>query len=451
MTDTPSIFGLIVASRAIQTNFVQTGENEFVIEIPDADSVNHLCVFLTGIQPFPDGFGGSIYVRLPNEQGLSDWHYLGFIANVKPSAMFKIAQLAHHKSNASDDIFSASANFAIGSVIVGVIVEPLDVIQQKVAAEGTATSNQSTMNRFAETMTTNLINYLGSKVVSLPNPMNPTITNEFIPAKAVNDWFTNRYINRLHRLISKMTVLSRIASLTGRSIVRSVSTKPPTMLFAMKTMKPSFGVSTLHTSSVLGQSSVHHELIGALENEIQAEKNLEKENLGGSVQPSIPGFNITVNQAEVRLTKTFQNEKILVVFNVNHSVDVEEDESDADSAPLPIALPPFNIEITKQNERLCFSMSLVETNESGQFDFRVDEFYVAPATKDGNEEVEDSVYSSSGRYIDPSLHEVLFVRYLEERGFTQDFCRQLSDLATYVEHNCYIGLLAKIKDFVAKN
>ncbi|KAI6213904.1 hypothetical protein M3Y94_00206500 [Aphelenchoides besseyi] len=219
----------------------------------------------------------------------------------------------------------------------------------------------------------------------------------------------------------------------------------------MKTVKPSSCVSALHTSSVLSQSSVHHELIGALENEIQAEKNLEKENLGGSVQPSIPGFNIAVNQAEVRLTKTFENEKILVVFNVNHSVDVEEDESDADSSPLPIALPPFNIEITKQNERLCFSMSLVETNESGQFDFRVDEFYVAPATTDGNEEVEDSVYSSSGRYIDPSLHEVLFVRYLEERGFTQDFCRQLSDLATYVEHNCYIGLLAKIKDFVAKN
>ncbi|KAI6213905.1 Protein OPI10-like protein [Aphelenchoides besseyi] len=191
MTETPSIFGLIVAGRAIQTNFVQTGENEFVVEIPDADSVNHLCVFLTGIQPFPDGLGGSIYVRLPNEQGLSDWHYLGFIANMKPSAMFKIAQLAHHKSNASDDIFSASADFAIGSVIVGVIVEPLDVIQQKVAAEGTATSNQATMNRFAETMTTNLINYLGSKVVSLPNPMNPAITSEFIPAKAVNDWFTS--------------------------------------------------------------------------------------------------------------------------------------------------------------------------------------------------------------------------------------------------------------------
>lgn len=28
-------------------------------EIPDADSINHVVVFLTGVQPFPNGTGGS--------------------------------------------------------------------------------------------------------------------------------------------------------------------------------------------------------------------------------------------------------------------------------------------------------------------------------------------------------------------------------------------------------
>ncbi|KAI6219040.1 Conserved regulator of innate immunity protein 3 [Aphelenchoides fujianensis] len=244
-----------------------------------------------------------------------------------------------------------------------------------------------------------------------------------------------------------MPAFSRIASTVGRSLLVAAARKP-TMTAALLAARPRFPTAAVRFAST--QSAVHSELLSALENEIQAEQTLEKENLGGSQQPTIPGFDIAVNQAEVRLSKSFGNEKILVVFNVNHSVDVEEDEGDAESAPLPLALPPFNIEITKQNERLCFSMSLVETNEAGQFDFRVEEFYVAPAAKSGAEDVADEVYSSSGRYIDPGLHEVLFVRYLEERGFTQDFCRQLPDLATYVEHNCYIGLLSKIKDFVQK-
>lgn len=71
------------------------------------------------------------------------------------------------------------------------------------------------------------------------------------------------------------------------------------------------------------------------------------------------------------------------------------------SAPVPVALPPFSIEITKGDRRLCFNMILVETGDEDQFDFRVEEFYIADAAKDGNEEVSDEVYASSGKYIDP--------------------------------------------------
>lgn len=65
-----------------------------------------------------------------------------------------------------------------------------------------------------------------------------------------------------------------------------------------------------------------------------------------------------------------------------------------------MALPPFSIEITKGSQRLCFNMSLVEAGEQAQqFDFRVEEFYIAPAAKSASEEVADQVYASSGRYI----------------------------------------------------
>jgi protein Hikeshi len=34
-------------------------DTQFVTTVEDADNINHLVIFLTGTQPFPDGFGGS--------------------------------------------------------------------------------------------------------------------------------------------------------------------------------------------------------------------------------------------------------------------------------------------------------------------------------------------------------------------------------------------------------
>jgi hypothetical protein len=43
----------------LQTEFVQAGDTQFVTTINDADSINHVVVFLTGVQPFPDHMAGS--------------------------------------------------------------------------------------------------------------------------------------------------------------------------------------------------------------------------------------------------------------------------------------------------------------------------------------------------------------------------------------------------------
>jgi hypothetical protein len=137
-----NVFGVIVAGRALQTDFVQSGENEFVIELQNSESINHIVVFLTGVQLFPDGIGGSVYIRWPHQNGEVNWHYLGFIANTKPSAIFKIAQLANHKSNNSSSLFLGSASGALGSIMLGIIAEPLNIIESRTPASGTAASNQ---------------------------------------------------------------------------------------------------------------------------------------------------------------------------------------------------------------------------------------------------------------------------------------------------------------------
>lgn len=43
----------------VQTDYEQVTQNQFLFNIVDADSINHVVVFLTGQTPFPDGYGGA--------------------------------------------------------------------------------------------------------------------------------------------------------------------------------------------------------------------------------------------------------------------------------------------------------------------------------------------------------------------------------------------------------
>ena len=43
----------------MQTDVTQVSENQFLFNIPDADDINHLVIFMTGQSPFPDGLGAA--------------------------------------------------------------------------------------------------------------------------------------------------------------------------------------------------------------------------------------------------------------------------------------------------------------------------------------------------------------------------------------------------------
>ena len=71
------MFGIIVSGRLVnisyyklsvnlicfvfqvQTDFSVVDMNKFLITIQNADDINHVVVFMTGSQPFPEGMGGS--------------------------------------------------------------------------------------------------------------------------------------------------------------------------------------------------------------------------------------------------------------------------------------------------------------------------------------------------------------------------------------------------------
>jgi hypothetical protein len=66
------------------------------------------------------------------------------------------------------------------------------------------------------------------------------------------------------------------------------------------------GWSTLPISAV---SAVTTQLTEALTQEIEAEKKLEVEQLGGEAPPTMPGFKVENDEAIVKLTKSYNNEK----------------------------------------------------------------------------------------------------------------------------------------------
>ncbi|CAB3409313.1 unnamed protein product [Caenorhabditis bovis] len=179
------VLGVIVSGRT-PIEVVPVTETEFTCEIVNADSINHVVVFLTGIQPFPDGLGGSVYIRWPSSNGDDSWHYLGFICNMKPSAIFKVAQL--HKSSAQHSgVFGGGMQtYASGSAQIGIMIEPLTSIEGRQAAEGTQVNQHSTLVEFAEKMIRNLVNHTESFSVRLQNPQ-----GDYIPISAFQSWYNS--------------------------------------------------------------------------------------------------------------------------------------------------------------------------------------------------------------------------------------------------------------------
>ncbi|XP_077548920.1 protein OPI10 homolog [Haemaphysalis longicornis] len=179
-----SIFGAIVTGRMVQTDFQNVDQTKFLINIPDPDSINHIVVFLTGAQPFPDGFGGSVYFCWPSPDAVGNWQLLGFISNTKPSAIFRISK---HKTE-STQLHAFSAHGFSSVAQLGISVEPLAQIQFQAPASGDATAATS-QTEFCTKMAESLFNHLASYAGSVTVPTHPN--ENFFPLRALEQWYSN--------------------------------------------------------------------------------------------------------------------------------------------------------------------------------------------------------------------------------------------------------------------
>lgn len=173
----------------MQTNFIRLSNdpNKFIIDIPQADGINHVVIFLTGVEPFPVGFGGQIYFSWPDPHNQIVWHLLGHISNEKPSAIFKISNLKKGEPNNGVNLSAINSSFfgqlaqgSIHNAQIGISLEPMGTILQSTPADSTDPSKVSNFVEFTRKMLENFVNYASSF-----GDVN------YISLNTVNNWYEN--------------------------------------------------------------------------------------------------------------------------------------------------------------------------------------------------------------------------------------------------------------------
>lgn len=182
------MFGCLVSGRLVQTEAQQVGPTQFVFTLLDVESIHHVVVFLTGVTPFPDGMGGAVYYCYPTPEGPAS-QLLGFIANNKPSAIFKLAKVKPEDRMQNPFSMDTMETTHTGAQI-GISIEPLDQLAQQTPV---ANATPSTLNSFVEytqKMLENFFNFASSFAITQAQ-MTPNPSETFVPLSVVQKWYEN--------------------------------------------------------------------------------------------------------------------------------------------------------------------------------------------------------------------------------------------------------------------
>lgn len=124
-------------SAQVQMDFQRVEEGKLLLNIPEADNINHIVIFLTGVIPLPAGLAGAVYFSWPDPNAPPNWQFLGYISNNKPSAIFKISNLKKLDEMETNGLSAAMSQFNVfGSqpishtAQIGVSIEPESTVTQ---------------------------------------------------------------------------------------------------------------------------------------------------------------------------------------------------------------------------------------------------------------------------------------------------------------------------------
>jgi len=172
---------------------------KYLVQIPDANSVNHLVVFLTS--PLPAHLACSIHLEWPDKP----WVLLGMISNEKPSAIFKIGRKLEQSTTEMlvEEMLVAKLGISIDSLenvllAMSSIQSPQLPLHNSDMSISNAlvTTHPKTHDApvLASKILENFYNYCTSFATTTPNGtilFGKDMNTSFIPIKAFQDWFAN--------------------------------------------------------------------------------------------------------------------------------------------------------------------------------------------------------------------------------------------------------------------
>ena len=137
----------VVAGRLPLPPPQQIDETHAVFQLDAADQINHIVVFMTGEQPFPEGYGATVHLMWPKDPGSqapSQWQLLGCLQNTKPSAIFRIRDPKRE---------AAAVPGMTRTATLGISIEALaDVERQMQSLTGNAPPATSTPNQASQSL-----------------------------------------------------------------------------------------------------------------------------------------------------------------------------------------------------------------------------------------------------------------------------------------------------------
>ncbi|CDS11546.1 hypothetical protein LRAMOSA03809 [Lichtheimia ramosa] len=239
----------------------------------------------------------------------------------------------------------------------------------------------------------------------------------------------------------------------ARPATRKVFTATPSLAPRMMTVARPMG------ARFMSSGTVDSDLAHKLNEELQYEKSTEE-----SSQPEFISEFLAANQFEIEdkqghdevaLTRNFGNEKIRVLFSIadinNAAPDdflVENEEGEEAMAPsFPVRA---SVTIEKEGKGV---VTIDTVAQDGEMAIESVMFY--GDSKLAGEQSAEADWQRRGLYIGPQFSEldenlqVLFGRYLEERGVNAGLATFLPDYVEYKEQKEYVNWLEKVKGFVS--
>ncbi|CCM05383.1 uncharacterized protein FIBRA_07599 [Fibroporia radiculosa] len=183
-------------------------ETHALFELPQASTINHICVFLLGtgapipllpIRPspdvqtvaFPDGYGATVHLHWPGK----GFQLLGMLSGEKPSAIFRLrgtfsAQSSHTALFSDGTLGNSATGLTDVTAILGIAIEPLQTIEAEMANLPSAVgrpasrSPQTDAMLLAERIVRHLFNYVSGFAGGAP--MTP---ESLVPLAVVAKWY----------------------------------------------------------------------------------------------------------------------------------------------------------------------------------------------------------------------------------------------------------------------